>query len=136
MFIYWEFRHRGLVSISIFRMAKQDPKKTTAKKTPAKKAAAKKAVSPKTTAKKAAAKKTAAKKVAAPKKAAPKKESITLDQVAQDLGLDLQAIETEATVKAQQLAEKDFDVVLQKLEEFAVAEKPKLIKRFFSWLKK
>lgn len=113
-------------------MAKQDPKKTSKKKAPAKKAVAKKAPAKKATSKKTPAKKAVAKK-AAPKKKTNIKETINqVEEVASDFGIDLNSIE----ISFVDAAEKEFDAAVERLEAFVSQEKPKLIKRIFSWLKK
>jgi hypothetical protein len=114
-------------------MAKQDQKKTTSKKAPVKKAAAKKAPAKKGTAKKAPAKKAVAKKAPAAKTKSVKK---TIEEAATAAGIDVTAIKATAEIKIEEAAEKEFDAAVQRLEFFVAEQKPKLLKRLFSWLKK
>lgn len=110
-------------------MAKNTPKKA-AKKAPAKKAVAKKAA-PK---KKTPAKKAVAKKAAPKKKADPKETIKKVEDIASDLGIDLDSIEVtfaDAADKAIDAAEAALDAEVQRIVEATKKAKKGFFARLF-----
>lgn len=111
-------------------MASSAPKKAVAKKAAAKKTATKKAApKKKTTAKKAPAKKAPAKK---------KDVKSTLDDIAVEFGIDMDAVEDIAVEKLEQaaeVAEKAVSEQIDKLQAEIAKKKKGFLKKIFKFIK-